>query len=804
MPSAAEQSFSLEKGDFLGSFRIFERCASDPDGETYLAKNASRFATVLVRVFPADLSDDAAALEALEQRCEAVAAMQHPGIARCTSLLRDRGLAYVAMELPDGPRGNPISLAAALAETDGPFPEQRTTHLFRRLCEALEFAHQFRGGGLPHGRLSPECMYLTAQRQPRLVDFLVTRDANVSDDIRALGHLAVHVLTGKAPDPGMTTCPGGLSRRWERFVQRCLASGSPEGFDDIGAVREALEESDADKSGIWLWGGIVAALAALVAVSGFFFLRGQGDNGSETMENPVAKPAIRALSGTSVSARPSDSGDAKARRDVEKLRLQQGLAEVNAIKKRAEAAFEKTRNLPPGDGMAQRIDALKTLRTQAGNHLAGMKFAAAGAAYRELETQALALLDMDRRRRAAQQARQRAEEAREAAQLAHAETNAPALWRAAEGGWKQALADSEAQHFGAAATGFEKAARWFEEAAARSSGNRDLDEAKKAYAEEQRKDPDLLHQLDAETRRRIEALAAAGAAAEKTGDAAAAAKAYTTAATTLAAALDAAAAAGRGPILPPDKQFPRPASGNLVTNGDLERGADGQPLGWSRVDGLTTFWEKKGHPGYCLRFDTAVQQHDKRRLQENPEAFKGKTGGGQYSTVGAHEGVWAFAAPIPIVPEDRYFIIEADVMGPAKSTPLFYPQILIRGFRQYDEKTDKGTFSWFQTPHAGGPAFSEQFGKAQRRARAGDYLMIYRHAMVCRNTAANIWEHYRMAFKLPDEARFRPQVLLLKAYAMWPLGEYRFDNLVLRRATRREYDAVKAKGHSIRGFMPTE
>ena len=246
------------------------------------------------------------------------------------------------------------------------------------------------------------------------------------------------------------------------------------------------------------------------------------------------------------------------------------------------------------------------------------------------------------------------------------------------------------------------------------------------------------------------------------------------------------------------------AAENLVVNGGFGKGKGKQPAGWSRMDGVTTFWERKaGRPGACLRFDPNVQQKDKKAFLENPEAFKGKGKGGQYSTVGAHEGVWAFSQPITVAKDDRYFLIEADVKGPAKSTALFYPQVFIRGYQKFDAKRDAGTSSWFQTPHEGGPAYSEQFGKGQRPAHEGDYLMVYRHSLVCRLPDAGTWYHYRMGVKVPTMKKYRPDVLLLKLYAMWPLGDYFFDNISLRRVSKTEYDAAKRKGHSIKGFMPT-
>jgi len=222
----------------------------------------------------------------------------------------------------------------------------------------------------------------------------------------------------------------------------------------------------------------------------------------------------------------------------------------------------------------------------------------------------------------------------------------------------------------------------------------------------------------------------------------------------------------------------------------------------SRLDGLTTFWQSGGHPGRCLNFDTSVQQKDKKALEANPGRPVRRSQGGQYATVGAHEGVWAFAPPVPILTEDKYFIFEVDAWGEKRSTSLFYPQVFIRGFQAFDPAGDEGTYSWFQVPHEGGPAFSEQFGAKQRRARPGDFLMVWRHSLVCRVDKVRTWKRYRLALKLPDRAANRPEVLLVKCYAMWPLGEYRFDNVCLRAVDKAEYERVAKQRHSIRGFMP--
>ena len=247
-------------------------------------------------------------------------------------------------------------------------------------------------------------------------------------------------------------------------------------------------------------------------------------------------------------------------------------------------------------------------------------------------------------------------------------------------------------------------------------------------------------------------------------------------------------------------------SDNIIVNGTLEKGKGREPHGWAGIDGLTAIWDSTdGNPGRCLLFDTSVQQQDKKTWRTDESAYKGPSKGSQYKTVGAHEGVWAYALPIDLTPEDSYFVIECDVMAPVKSAELFYPMVLIRGFNLVTEEMAGKDSSWFHTYHKDGPAYSEMFGpdRLYRPSKAGDYLMVYRHTLACRISVANKWEHFAMGFKLPakEMARFRPQRLLIKPYAYWPLGKYRFDNIILRRSTKEEMNEINKRRKSIKEFQ---
>ena len=246
------------------------------------------------------------------------------------------------------------------------------------------------------------------------------------------------------------------------------------------------------------------------------------------------------------------------------------------------------------------------------------------------------------------------------------------------------------------------------------------------------------------------------------------------------------------------------AGENMVKNGSLEKGKGHQPSHWAKLDGITAKWDKDGgNPGGHIHIDTSVLQKDKKAYAEHPDAYKVPGKGGQYDTVGAHEGAWAYAEPIDVKKDDRWFILSCDVKSKFKSTELAAPMVFVRGFQKVTETKAGQDSSWFHEYYGDGVAYSEMFGpdKLYRPSRAGDYLMCYRHTLVCRLDGSNEWQHFELGFQLPSMPQFRPQRLLLKLYAFWPNGHYHFDNLSLRRATKQEATAANSRRPSIRENM---
>ncbi|MBO7619997.1 MAG: hypothetical protein J6T06_05760, partial [Victivallales bacterium] len=152
---------------------------------------------------------------------------------------------------------------------------------------------------------------------------------------------------------------------------------------------------------------------------------------------------------------------------------------------------------------------------------------------------------------------------------------------------------------------------------------------------------------------------------------------------------------------------------NLVKNGALENGEGKTPKHWSPFDGLTARWEKdSGNPGRCLLLDTTVLKIDKKLIDENPEVFEKKgrsNASGQYDTVGASQGAWAYAAPIDVKPDDTWFILSADVWADQPSSELFAPLVLIRGFRKIKAETAGEDTTGFHEHYKDGIGDSDVF-----------------------------------------------------------------------------------------------
>jgi serine/threonine protein kinase len=107
----------LATGTRLGSCEIMDLLGAGGMGEVYRARDARLDRLIAVKVLPARLANDGAALARFEREARAVAALSHPNILSIFDVGREQDTAYAVMELLEG-----TTLRQAL---QGPLPMRK-------------------------------------------------------------------------------------------------------------------------------------------------------------------------------------------------------------------------------------------------------------------------------------------------------------------------------------------------------------------------------------------------------------------------------------------------------------------------------------------------------------------------------------------------------------------------------------------------------------------------------------------------------------------------------------------------------
>ena len=189
----------------------------------------------------------------------------------------------------------------------------------------------------------------------------------------------------------------------------------------------------------------------------------------------------------------------------------------------------------------------------------------------------------------------------------------------------------------------------------------------------------------------------------------------------------------------------------LVTNGGFEQGA-ATPAGWDRIDGLTTFWTTGGVTGKCLKVNTDVYHDEWVAWQKKVKAGAGAdqaptptvTKGAKYDTVAGIYGVKFDSKPIPVTPGKAYKVC---IQYKGKSTDFFFPKLFIRGWGDVE---------------------------GEKRVVYDAYL-----ALRCLE-GPGAWKTGVRICEIPTDTHSPVEYLVLKIYAYWPPGVYRFDNVSMK------------------------
>ena len=130
-------------------------------GEVFLARDRKLQRDVAIKALPPQFAGDPERVARFEREAQALAALNHPGIAKIHELLEHDGARFLVLEYVAGE-----TLAARIAR--GPLPLDDALPIAKDLAEALEVAHD---QGIVHRDLKPANVIITPDGRTKVLDF---------------------------------------------------------------------------------------------------------------------------------------------------------------------------------------------------------------------------------------------------------------------------------------------------------------------------------------------------------------------------------------------------------------------------------------------------------------------------------------------------------------------------------------------------------------------------------------------------------------------------------------------------------
>jgi len=170
-------------GTTIGKYRIIKELGHGGMGVVYLAEHVHLEKKYALKVLPSELSANPEFVARFHREAKVMAELEHPGIVRVVNFGIEDGTFYLVMDYVAGPSGETLTLEDHLREANGRLPEDEVRHLARGICEALRYAHGYRGTasdgtayhGVVHRDLKPANILLDRAMKARIADFGLAR-----------------------------------------------------------------------------------------------------------------------------------------------------------------------------------------------------------------------------------------------------------------------------------------------------------------------------------------------------------------------------------------------------------------------------------------------------------------------------------------------------------------------------------------------------------------------------------------------------------------------------------------------------
>src|SRR5215813_2592019 len=176
-------------GQTLGHYRIVEKIGEGGMGVVYRARDERLDRDVALKLLPATMLADVAAVKSFRDEAQALSRLNHPNIATVHDFDAQDGLNFLVMEFIHGG-----TLDRRLAA--GARPEKEVIRLGTQLAQGLKAAHS---KGVIHRDLKPSNLGVTPDYRLKILDFGLARFSESADQNATLTSVEVHPEAGTLP-----------------------------------------------------------------------------------------------------------------------------------------------------------------------------------------------------------------------------------------------------------------------------------------------------------------------------------------------------------------------------------------------------------------------------------------------------------------------------------------------------------------------------------------------------------------------------------------------------------------------------
>jgi eukaryotic-like serine/threonine-protein kinase len=257
-----------------GRYHLTEELARGGMAVVWIAEDTLLARRVAVKTLLPALAADPQVRVRFRNEAISAAALADPGIVATYDTGEDDGVAYIVMELVDGPN------LRTVLEQRGRLPVLEALRIARGVAVALQHAHN---NGVVHRDVKPANVLVPPDGAVKVTDFGIAKAAGAGDltntgaiigtarylapeqvlaeptdgraDVYAVGLLLYQMLTGSLPfhgDTEMATAlarvsrapdplPDGIPAAVSAIVERCLARDPVERFPTAGALATAID-----------------------------------------------------------------------------------------------------------------------------------------------------------------------------------------------------------------------------------------------------------------------------------------------------------------------------------------------------------------------------------------------------------------------------------------------------------------------------------------------------------------------------------------------------------------------------------